>query len=122
MFYALVSFILILDLTKILRLCLRLRSWVNRAPDDEVKIRIRLVCSKHMHSLYQMKAKSNSKEMQEKYRSTTYSRSGVNQMWILKNAKELLNRQFKVSSFFFYNQQHQDVLILHFIQQFLTVI
>jgi hypothetical protein len=30
------------------------------------------------------------KESVQKYCSTSYSRSGVNQMWILKNSKELL--------------------------------
>jgi hypothetical protein len=30
------------------------------------------------------------KEKLETYCATTYARSGVNQMWILKNSKELL--------------------------------
>ena len=35
------------------------------------------------------------KEGLQKYCDTTYARSGVNQMWILKNSKELLEKKIK---------------------------
>jgi hypothetical protein len=32
------------------------------------------------------------KEGQQKYSETVYSRSGINDMWILKNSKDILRR------------------------------
>jgi hypothetical protein len=36
-------------------------------------------------------ARISSKEGQQKYCETVYSRSGINHMWILKNSKDLLD-------------------------------
>jgi hypothetical protein len=52
------------------------------------------------------------KESFRRYCSTAYSRSGVNQMWILQSSKELLwNLKFHVV--FFLNWQNQNVWFLH---------
>ena len=47
-------------------------------------------CSTKPLSLLLTKLLTAIKEALQRYCSTTYSRSGVNQMWILKNSKELL--------------------------------
>ena len=48
-------------------------------------------CSTKPLSLLLTKLLTAIKESLQRYCSTTYSRSGVNQMWILKNSKELLD-------------------------------
>ena len=54
----------------------------------------------------------------QKYFETSYSRSGINQMWILENSKELLeNLKYPI----FNHKQASSLLILpHFIQRYIT--
>jgi hypothetical protein len=58
------------------------------------------------------------KESLQRYCSTAYSRSGVNQMWILKNSKELLENLSLIV--FLQLTASKRMVSPHFIQQFLT--
>ena len=49
-------------------------------------------CSTKPLSIHLTKLLTHIKQGLQKYCETAYSRSGVNQMWILKNSKELLER------------------------------
>jgi hypothetical protein len=58
------------------------------------------------------------KESLQRYYSTAYSRSGINQMWILKNFKELLEN-LKSQCFFLKLTLPKHMISPHAIQQFL---
>jgi hypothetical protein len=76
-------------------------------------------CSSKPLSLLLTKLLTAIKESLQIYCSTAYSRSGVKQMWILKNSKELENSK----SYGFFSLKltaSKHMISSHFIQQFLT--
>jgi hypothetical protein len=64
-------------------------------------------CSTKLLSVFLTKILTAVKERLQMYCATVYARSEVNQMWILKNLKELL--ESLKSPIFFSNLQHQNL-------------
>ena len=85
----------------------------HKNPYKEMYIAGSSSCSTKEISLYLTKILSKVKDGQQACCNTTYSRSGINRMWILKNSKDLL-QNLKSGSFSEINSlQTFDISTLH---------
>jgi hypothetical protein len=77
-----------------------------KAPYKQRYIAGSKICSTKYLSIHLTKILTAGKERRQIYCVTVYARTGVNQMWILNNSKELLE---SLKSPFFSNLQYQNL-------------